>query len=275
MNDGGTLFTITVVLYFVSAGLYHVRLLIPGAKIARAARVVAVVGWLFHTAGIAQRSMLLGQAPYLELRGAAMTMAWVIVGLTVLIEWRHKSSILGVPAMPIAALTMVLADTLPMFGNAHPLLPALYRNPLTAHIGSIVTAFGCFALAFCAALLYMVQERRLKHKRKMSTRPGGMALTEIEELANSVTAFGFSMLTLGLLLGLAWAASGTWKGHWYLQPIVLTTVATWVVYAAYLYRRGILGSRGRSNMYYLIVGFSLAALTLFVIRTILPGQHGS
>lgn len=275
MTAGGTFFTITVILYFVSAGLYHVRLLIPGAKMARAAQGVAIAGWLFHSAGIAQRSLVLGQPPYMELRGAVMTMAWVVVGLTILVEWRHKASILGVPAMPIAALTMVLADTLPMFGSAHPLLPALYHNPLTAHIGSIVTAFGCFALAFCTALLYMVQERRLKQKRRISAQPGAMALTEIEELANTLTAFGFSMLTLGLLLGLAWAASGTWKGNWYLQPIVLATVATWVVYAAYLFRRGIMGSRGRSNMYFLIVGFSLAAITLFVVRTILPGQHGS
>jgi ABC-type transport system involved in cytochrome c biogenesis permease subunit len=204
-----------------------------------------------------------------------MTMAWVIVTLSLLVEWRHRASILGVPAMPVAALTMVLADTLPLFGSSHPLLPALYRNPMTAHIGAIVTAFGCFALAFCTALLYMVQERRLKQKRKAVSRPGAMALSEIEDLANTLTAFGFSMLTLGLLLGLAWAASGVWTGRWYLEPIVLATVATWIVYAVYLYRRSVVGSRGRSNMYFLIVGFSLAALTLLVIRPILPGQHGS
>ena len=275
MNFGQTAFTIALVLYFVSAGLYHVPILLKGTRGARPAQLAALLGWLFQTAGIVHRSYTLGLAPYVDLRGAVMTVAWVIVLLTLIVEWRRHTATIGVPAMPVAALTMVMADTLPLFGKVHPLMPSLYRNPMTAHIGSIVTSFGCFAFAFCLALLYMVQERRLKRKLLRTARPGALSLADIEHLANTFAAFGFSMLTLGLLLGFLWAASGVWKGNWYMEPIVLATMATWAVYAGYLYIRGVRGSRGRGNMYFLIIGFSLAVLTLLVVRPILPGQHGS
>ncbi|HEY3412918.1 MAG TPA: cytochrome c biogenesis protein CcsA [Armatimonadota bacterium] len=274
MNFGQISFTIALVLYFVSAGLYHVPVLLNGKRGARPAQIAALVGWLFQTAGIAHRSLTLGLPPYVELRGAVMTVAWVIVLLTLVVEWRLHTATLGVPAMPVAALAMVMADTLPLFGGIHPLMPSLYRDPMSAHVGSIVAAFGCFALAFCLALLYMVQERRLKRHTLRTTRPGALSLTDIEHLANTFAAFGFSMLTLGLLLGFVWAASGVWKGNWYMEPIVLATIATWAVYAGYLYIRGVKGSRGRGNMYFLIIGFTLAVFTLLVVRPILPGQHG-
>jgi ABC-type transport system involved in cytochrome c biogenesis permease subunit len=272
MNVGQALFTAALVLYFVSAGLYHVPVLLRRVHDARPAQIAALVGLLFHTAGILQRSLVSHQAPYLELHGAVATMAWVIVLLTLVVEWRTRTTSLGVPAMPIAAIAMVLADTLPTFGKADALMPGLNHNPMTAHIGSIVAAFGCFALAFCTALLYMVQERRLKHKQLTKTRPGAMPLMEIEKLASTFAAFGFSMLTLGLVLGVVWAFN-RWKGDWYVDPIALATYAIWVVYAAYLYVRGVKGLRGRTNMYFLIIGFSLAAFTLLIVRLLLPGQH--
>jgi ABC-type transport system involved in cytochrome c biogenesis permease subunit len=275
VSNGQALFTIALILYVLSAGLYHVPVLLRGSRGGRAAQIAALLGWLCQSAGIMQRSIVFHEAPYVTLRGAVATIAWVIVMLTLLVEWKRRTASLGVPAMPIAALMMVLADTLPLFGQTHPLMPVLHRNPMTAHIGSIVAAFGSFALAFCAALLYMVQERRLKQKRIAGARPDALSLTDIEQLANTLAAFGFSMLTLGLLLGGAWAASGVWKGRWYAEPVVLATIATWIVYATYLYMRGVKGSRGRVNMYYLIVGFALVAFTLLVIRPILPGQHGT
>ncbi|HEY3269248.1 MAG TPA: cytochrome c biogenesis protein CcsA [Armatimonadota bacterium] len=274
MDYSHPLFLAALLLYIVSAGLYHVPVLVGSVRGVRLARGAALTGFALHTIGIIDRSIILGHAPYVELREAVATIAWTVVLLTLLVEWRRKTSALGALALPMAVVMMFMADTLPVFGRAHPLIPSIYQNPLKAHIGAIVAAFGGFALAFCAAILYLVQERRLKEKRVVASQPGTLGLMEIEEIANSLAAFGFSMLSLGLLLGMIWASRGLWHGAWLAEPIVLATIATWCIYAAYLYLRGVRGSRGRSNMYYLIAGFSLAAITVLIIRVVLPGQHG-
>lgn len=274
MNGSQPLFLAALLLYFLSAGLYAVPLLVRGTSAARAAQAIAVLGFLAHSAAIVERALALGHAPYVELREAVATIAWVIVLLTLLVEWRRKTTSLGALAMPLAGLLMFMADALPVFGETHPLIPALYDNPLKAHIGATVAGFGGFALAFCAALLYLIQERRLKQKRARPGEPGALSLVEIEQVANALAAFGFAMLSLGLLLGVVWAGSGLWKGRWITEPIVLATVATWAVYATYLYRRGVRGSRGRANMYYLVAGFALVVCTVMMIRILVPGRHG-
>jgi ABC-type uncharacterized transport system permease subunit len=268
------LFLATLLCYVLSAGLYHVKILVRGAKGMRLAQTAAVLGFITHTIAILERSIVLGHAPYVQLREAVSTIAWVIVLLTLLVQWRRHTTALGAPALALASLMMLMADTLPVFGKTDPLIPQIYESPVDAHIGAIVAAFGAFALAFSAAILYLVQERRLKEKRVRAGQIGTLSLVEIEQVANSFAAFGFSMLSLGLMLGIVWAAGGLWKGPWFAEPIVLATAATWAVYAWYLYKRGVRGSRGRSNMYYLLAGFSLAVFTLLIIRVLLPGQHG-
>jgi ABC-type transport system involved in cytochrome c biogenesis permease subunit len=273
VNGSQPLFLAALLLYFLSAGLYAVPMLVRGAATGRIARTAALFGFLAHSAAIVERAIALGHAPYVELREAVATIAWVIVLLTLVVEGRRKPTALGARAMPLAGILIFMADALPVFGQTHPLIPALYENPLKAHIGATVAGFGAFALAFCAALLYLVQERRLKEKRARPGEPGSMSLVEIEQVANMLAAFGFAMLSLGLLLGVIWAGGGLWHGRWYTEPIVLATLATWVVYAVYLYRRGVRGARGRANMYFLIAGFALAICTVLLVRVVAPGRH--
>lgn len=281
MSGSHPLFLAALLLYFLSAGLYAVPYLVHGSLTTRTGRfrinmaqAVALLGFLAHSAAIVERAVILGHAPYVELREAVSTIAWVVVLLTLIVEWRRRTTALGVLAMPMAGILMFMADALPVFGPEHPLIPVIYDDPLKAHIGATVAGFGGFALAFCAALLYLIQERRLKEKRARPGEPGALSLVEIEQMANALAAFGFAMLTLGLLLGVIWAGSGLWQGRWWAEPIVLTTVATWAVYAVYLYRRGVHGARGRANMYFLIAGFGLTIGTVLLVRVLAPGRHG-
>lgn len=271
MNVSHALFIAALLLYTAGAGLYHVRFLTRNGG-AVPAHIATALGWIAHTIAIGIRTLELGHAPYVQFSEAVSTMAWVIVLLTLAIEFRKQMSALGAFSMPIVVLVMFLADTLPSSNGYSPILAGLSDNPLKSHIGALVTAFGAFALSFCAALLYLLQERRLKRKQ-MPSHANEPSLAEVESLALSLAAFGFSLLSLGLVLGVVTAWQGAWKGQWLFQPIVLTTFATWLMYAVLLFRRGVLGKRGRQTVYYLLVGFVIAAATLLFVRAAFPGQH--
>jgi ABC-type transport system involved in cytochrome c biogenesis permease subunit len=273
LNNGSPFMLAALALYAVSAALYHVRSLVTRTRSIAVPHAVAGVGLLAQTTGIIQRTAALGHAPYLELSEALATIAWALVLLTLVAESRKRTTAFGVLSMPMAVVILFLAGILPDVDNRHTLAPLLNDRGWMAHIGSITAAFGALALAFCAAVAYLVQERRLKEKTLGPADKAGLSLADIEQVANWLTAFGFSMLTLGLLMGALWASTGVWHGRWYTEPIVLATVAMWIVYAAYLFQRSVRGERGRSNMRLLIAGFVLAFSTVLLVRLLFPGQH--
>lgn len=273
MTNGSPFTTAALALYALSAALYHVRSLVTRTHSVAIPHAIAGIGLLAQTTAIIQRTAALGHAPYLELSEALATIAWALVLLTLITESRKRTTVFGVLSMPMAVVILFLAGILPDVDNTNAQMPLLYDRGWTAHIGSITAAFGALALAFCAAVAYMVQERRLKEKTLGPKEGTGLSLADIEQAANWLTAFGFSMLTLGLLMGALWASTGVWHGRWYTEPIVLATVATWMVYGAYLFQRSIRGERGRSNMRLLIAGFVLAFGTVLLVRLLFPGQH--
>jgi ABC-type transport system involved in cytochrome c biogenesis permease subunit len=68
-------------------------------------------------------------------------------------------------------------------------------------------------------------------------------------------------------------ASRTWQGPWELDPKILATLVTWVIYLT-LFSTRVSGSwRGRRAAYGAIFGFA-AVLVTFLGVTFVSGQHG-
>src|SRR5205085_2511226 len=127
-------------------------------------------------------------------------------------------------------------------------------------------------LAFCAALVYLMQERRLKRKRLDGIFHRLLPLEQADLIANRLVGIGFALLTLGLLMGIRFAAQD-WTGAWWLDPKVLSSVFTWAIYGAYLYTRSIAGWRGRRTMLMLVAGFAAVLIGYLGVNLSGAGRH--
>ena len=117
-----------------------------------------------------------------------------------------------------------------------------------------------FVLAGAAAVLYLLQERRLKSKR-----PGGKgqlpALDALDRAEHRFLVAGFPLLTVGILSGTFWARQLEFGTADEVGRIVFG-YATWLLIASVLLLRAAAGWRGRRAAYGTIAGLLCAGMVL-------------
>src|SRR5207302_7012090 len=125
---------------------------------------------------------------------------------------------------------------------------------LEFHASISLVAYGAFALACIAGVMYLVQERQLKTHQLHSIFYHLPPLTDLFAAITRLLWFGFALYTLGLL-------SGFFVG----QPLpwvqVVCAIGVWVLYAAILQGRHLRRLAPKWVAALCIIGFS-AALTL-------------
>lgn len=135
-------------------------------------------------------------------------------------------------------------------------------------------SYAAFLVAFVSGVLFLIQERQLKHKRMgvlFHQLPSLGALDRINVVSLGV---GFGLLTLGMTFGLLGfkRVSGTW---WAWSPKEAVTVALWACYFLLWLVRLRTTLRGRKVALLSILGFSLVLFSWLGVSHRLPPWHAS
>ena len=191
---------------------------------------------------------------------SALVIAFLAAGLVV--EYRGKARHLTLVLAPLAALGLLYPILMPVrFEGAESVL--LQYPWLGAHVFVALLGHVGFAVAFCAAVCFLVQSRFLKQGRLNRYLP---PLDTAGSAALYAAGAGFSAFTLGLAMGVVWLfgapgellASGDLKTWMAVPP--------WLCFAAYLYLRGLRGRQGSRLQWLVVVGFLLGAVNLLGVR---------
>jgi len=162
-------------------------------------------------------------------------------------------SMLGAFVSPLAWISMIVAINSP-FGRQIPTLPpALQSYWMAIHVPVMFISYSAFALAFCLGLAYLLQEHQLKSKKPSRFSFGLPPLDELDALIYKVILLAFPVLTLGVLLGAAWAYDA-WGRYWGWDPKETWAFITWVVYLIYLHMRIVSGWRGKKSSLFVAGG---------------------
>jgi ABC-type uncharacterized transport system permease subunit len=128
-----------------------------------------------------------------------------------------------------------------------------------------IIAYGAFALACIAGIMYLVQERQLKHRRINSMFYHFPPLTDLFAAITRLLWLGFLLLTFGLV-------TGFFTG----QPLPYLKIAwslgVWILYAAILVARHLGTTAPRWIAALCVFAFS-AALTLLWGITFISQAH--
>jgi cytochrome c-type biogenesis protein CcsB len=264
------LFSAVLGLYFFAAVFHHAHLFTGGERSRRLAHTCVWLGVLVHAVAIAERAAGFGRPPFAGAFESLSFIAWLIAGVQLLLQLRFGWSAIGALTMPIAFVAVFYANFLPRSGMMDPaLLESPFRSP---HVIATILGFVSFALAFCFAIAYLIQNRLLKRKQVKGIARRLPPLESISHSAHWLAAAGFSMLTLGILTGIIWATHA-WKPNWFLDPKVVTSFIAWLIYALYLYVSSIGGWRGYKTTYFLIAGFVVVLIAYFGVNLVAHGQH--
>jgi ABC-type uncharacterized transport system permease subunit len=234
-----------------------------------APRVLGLAAVL-HATYICLASVIANICPVKSIHFVASTAGLLATALYLAMRRRWNIEALGAFVAP-AALTFVLGSR--FVGEAD---QGIGGGLLALHVTVNLLGDALFLLASGTAVLYLVEERRLKQKRASSLFGKLPPLDALDRAEHRLLLIGFPLLTLGIITGTAWA-NRLETGSPAEMARALFAYATWVLFAAVLVLRALLGWRGRRAAYGTIAGFlfAVAVLVVYLVRGPLGGGGGA
>ena len=264
------LFDVALTAYILAAAAALGSLFGRREDLARFARLLTAAGWVCHTGAIILRGVELRRAPVLTLAESVSVVIWVAVLFGLWIEYRYGITTFGAFFLP-AILALGLGLPTGLRGLA--LEPQSQSGWAVVHVALILVGLAALVLNFGSALMYVLQERQIKAKRRGAFYYGLPALETLDHLTLVTLTVGFPFLTVGLLLGVL-QAGRSWASLLAVDPLALFSLVMWLVYAATLSGRAVGWWRGRRAAYFAIVGFCVLLATLGA-GALFHGRHGS
>src|SRR5208282_1362101 len=122
-----------------------------------------------------------------------------------LVWWLYDGISLGIFALPVTFFLVLV----PALGPNRYRFPSqgVYDAWLVSHIIALLLAYAALFFSLVSSLLYLVQERRIKSKRRPTkdSKWGPLdwlpPLDTLERVALATLEFGFPFMTAGLILG--------------------------------------------------------------------------
>src|SRR5437867_4149165 len=210
------------------------------------------LGFIFQTAFLSIRGHALGRCPLTNLFEVFIFLAWSIALFYMLVGPAYRLSLMGAFTAPLVFLIQTLALLTPIDTAHGSKMPA--NRWLEFHASFSTLAYGAFALACVAGVMYLVQERQLKTHQLRSIFYHLPALPDLFGAITRLLWWVFVLYTIGLI-------SGFFTGEPLPRAQVVWAIAVWLLYALILQGRYWHKLAPRRIAALCIVGFS-AALTL-------------
>src|ERR1700704_4515568 len=210
------------------------------------------LGFALQSAFLYVRGHALGRCPITNLFEVFIFLAWSVALIYLAIGPAYRLSLMGAFTAPLVLLIQTFA-LLASIDVRHSV--RLNVNPwLEFHASMSMIAYGAFALAGVAGVMYLVQERQLKTHQFRSIFHHLPPLSDLFIAITRLLWLGFALYTLGL-------ASGFFVGQPLPRVQVVCAVAVRLFYAAILQGKYLRWLAPKRVAALCIVAFS-AALTL-------------
>lgn len=264
------LFTVTAVAYLIAAGSFFLHLF-RGKTGARLPTILLFVGFFFHSCALASGFLREGFAAVAVMGNALLFYGWLMVAIYLLVQLRYRLAILGGIIAPLAFL-MTLSP-LAIGRNADEIPPALQTYWLPVHVTLAFLGNAVLALAFGVSLIYVLQERHLKHKKMTALMKRFPPLESLDRLNYVLLVWGFPLMTLGILTGSLWAGIH-WGNYWSWDPRQISSAIAWLLYGALLHARLTAGLRGKKAALLTMFGFCVVLGYFLWGDALFPSRHG-
>jgi ABC-type uncharacterized transport system permease subunit len=226
-------------------------------------------GLALNSAALVQDALYLHRLPLTNVETALSFLAFCVAAAFFLIYLRYRITWPGILVLPFAfALTLAAALTSGATGDS----AAMRSLWLTLHGLLMLLGYAGLFLTFVAAVMYLAQSGELKSKQPKALYFYLPPLEVCDRLYDQSLLFGLVCMSAGILTGFLWA-SRVWSGFWEIDPKILASVFTWIIYLVLASTR-VRGSwGGRRSAYVAILGFA-AVMVTFLGASFLSSQHG-
>jgi ABC-type uncharacterized transport system permease subunit len=260
----------SVVLYGIASALYYFEV----ARGRRDDDTRPIAPWLLaaagalHSAYVVIASFVARVCPVHSVHFILSIASLISTAVYLVARTRFKIHALGLVVAPLG-LVVILGTFFLGSASSEERLPASF---IGLHVFANLVGAALFLLASAAAVMYLIQEKRLKNKKAvlLEKNSGLPPLDSLDKATHRFLMAGFPLLTLGVLTGTVWSEhleTGS------LDEILRAVLgyATWLLIAGVLLLRVLAGWRGRRAAYGTVAGFlcAFAVLLVYLFRPML------
>ena len=186
-------------------------------------------------------------------------------------------------AMSVFMLPLIVVlQAIPAFRPTVEARVAVLQGPLFGlHVSSLLFAYASFALACVIGITYVLLFKEIKAKHLGFFYARLPSLQVLDRMNHRAVMVGWVFLTLGLVVGVVWAAQVRAYGlddprvqaMSFDDPKIFLAHMCWVMYSFELFAERIIGWGGRRRAYLSAAGFSVVLLNFIPISYFLTTSH--
>lgn len=198
-----------------------------GARVYRPARLnffVILTGFLLQTAFLYLRGQQLGRCPLTSLFEVLIFLAWAMVLFYLLIGPAYRLSLLGAFTSPLVFLFQMTAML--ALKDAPVRIDHALNVWLELHAAISIVAYGAFALACVAGVMYLTQERQLKTHHIHSIFYHLPPIRDLAVANGRLILTGLALLGVGIFAGLM---IGSFQSH---AVKISWSIGVWLLYGS-------------------------------------------
>src|SRR5437763_5816960 len=190
-------------LYIVAFVAYAWHFAKRDPAVGRSATTLLVFAALSHTFVIGMMTMEGGQVPVAGTTSAISTFVWLLALAYLYTEMTTDERAMGVFILPLLIALEALAALTPK----PEVKSAVLQGPLFGiHVSSLLFAYASFALACVIGITYVLLFKEIKAKHLGFFYARLPSLQVLDGMNQRAIVFGWIFLTVGLIVGVIWAA---------------------------------------------------------------------
>jgi ABC-type uncharacterized transport system permease subunit len=259
--------SLTVLAYTLGFASY-LRFLYSGREVAgRLGTIFLTLGLVAHYFALLERSRGLHTVPYHDLYGSMSLFGWLLALTYLGLEFYHRQRSVGAFVLPWVLVFFLAANLAP----TDRLSPTPAHGPVFAfHVTLSILAYAAFALSFVLSLIFLVENRLLRHRTFSDVVWRLPALELLERMSRSSVLVGLISITIGTALGFIWVDRLT--GQYY-DPKYVITIVVLLLSAVYLQLARTAAWRGARASRLCIFNFVIVVLSFTVVNLFLSQSH--
>jgi len=252
------LFASTLVVYTVTAVCYLVSIFRDSRAVLTWAGRLLSGAVVLHVSFLACDIRLRGDFGLTDIYETLSFVSLLTVVLFLIVKHKYRIEVLGAFIVPWTLIFFLSAG----LRSAKVSAPAeVHSLVLPVHIAANILGVVAFGLGFAAALAYLIQESRLRHKRLDGVTQRLPALDVLDRLSFRAVLLGFPLFTIGIASGTLWALRLSPQAP-PIAPIQMPGIVAWLCFAFVLGLRVAAGWRGRRAAWGTVFGFFCAVAVL-------------
>ena len=264
-----------LILGFVLIILVFVNIFNPYLKINKVIKVILsliILGFIFHTLGLALRWYISGHAPWSNGYESMIYVAWAIT-LSGIFFSKQSNLALATTSI-LTGITLFVAHLSWMEPQITTLVPVLKSYWLTIHVSVITASYGFLALScllgFISLCLFIFANPKNENENFFRIL---LSIKESNRINEMAILIGLVFLIIGNFLGGIWA-NESWGRYWGWDPKETWTLISIIVYAIIIHLKYI---KGMFNDYLWsllsVVSYFSIIMTYFGVNYFLSGKH--